>query len=134
MRGRHHYRLGKEFAPPADAVKGGLCMSGMFDMEPVRLSWRCTYIAFTDAMEDAMSPQRHIAKLRVPVVVTYGTLETPEFQRQGRDFASVMAAAGSSVKVIKGLSYTYNEMAETLANPCGPNGRACLALMNLARP
>jgi hypothetical protein len=45
-----------------------------------------------------------------------------------------IGAERAAHKVIKDLSYTYNEMAETLANPCGPNGRACLALMNLARP
>ena len=122
----------KEFGLPVDAVKAGLCMSGMFDMRPVRLSWRRSYVAFTDAMEDAMSPQRHIDKLRAPVVVTYGTFETPEFQRQARDFAAVATAAGKPVTVIKASHYDHDGMAETLANPYGPNGRAALALMNLA--
>ena len=45
-----------------------------------------------------MSPQRHINRLSCPIVVTYGTNETPEFQRQSRDFAgAVKAAAGISV-------------------------------------
>ena len=35
-------------------------MSGMYEMTPVRLSWRRTYVNFTDAMADAMSAQRHI--------------------------------------------------------------------------
>jgi hypothetical protein len=48
-----------EIGPPTH-VKGGLCMSGMFDLAPVRLSWRRSNVSFTDAMEDAMSPQRHI--------------------------------------------------------------------------
>jgi arylformamidase len=122
----------KDFGVPSNIVKGGLCMSGMYDMKPVRLSWRRTYINFTDEMEDAMSPQRHIDKLRAPVAVSYGTFETPEFQRQSRDFAAAVAAAGKPVELIKALNHHHGEMAETLGNPYGPNGRAALALMKLA--
>jgi arylformamidase len=50
----------KEFDLPDDVIKGGLCMSGMYEMTPVRLSWRRAYVKFTDAMADAMSAQRHI--------------------------------------------------------------------------
>jgi arylformamidase len=90
-----------EFGIPADAIKGGLCMSGMFEMAPVRLSWRRTYVNFTDAIAQAMSSQRHIDKLRAPVVVTYGTFETPDFQRQSRDFAAAAKAAGKPVELIE---------------------------------
>jgi arylformamidase len=48
-----------EFGLPADVIKGGLCISGMYEMEPVRLSYRREYIVFTDEMADAMSPQSH---------------------------------------------------------------------------
>jgi arylformamidase len=47
-----------EFRLPADTIKGGLCMSGMYDLKPVRLSARSNYVKFDDAMEDAMSPIR----------------------------------------------------------------------------
>lgn len=119
------------FGLPADALKGGLCMSGMYDMAPVRLSYRGTYIAFTDAMEAAMSPQRHLDRINAPVVVSYGTLETPEFQRQARDFAAALEAAGRPVELVVGRDYFHQDMRETLGNPYGPNGRAALALMGL---
>ena len=63
-------------------------MSGLYDMKPVRFSKRSSYIKFTDDMEAGDEPQRHIEKLRAPIIVTYGTFETPEFQRQSRDFAA----------------------------------------------
>jgi len=44
-----------DFGLPPDLVKGGLCMSGMYDMKPVRLSKRSSYVRSTDAMEQAMS-------------------------------------------------------------------------------
>jgi len=122
----------KELGIPDTAVKGGLCMSGMYEMAPVRLSWRRTYVNFTDAMADAMSAQRHIDKLNAPVVVTYGTFETPEFQRQARDFAAAIKSAGKAAELIEAANYAHVEMAETLGNPYGPNGRAALAMMGLA--
>jgi arylformamidase len=122
----------KEFGLPADAVKGGLCMSGMYEMTPVRLSWRRSYVSFTDAMAEAMSPIRHIDKLVAPVVVSYGTFETPEFQRQGREFSAAVKAAGKSVDLIEAPNYAHNETLESLGNPYGPNGRAALAMMKLA--
>lgn len=122
----------KEFGLPADFIKGALCMSGMYDLKPVRLSKRSSYVKFTDAMEEAMSSQRHIAMLRTPVTVTYGTNETPEFQRQNRDFAAAVKAAGKPVELIEAPSYNHFEMCESLANPYGPNGRAALKLMQLS--
>ena len=65
----------KDFGLPANVVKGGLCMSGMYDLKPVRLSKRSSYVKFTDEMEQAMSSQRHLDLLQAPIIVTYGTNE-----------------------------------------------------------
>jgi arylformamidase len=121
----------KELGLPPTVVKGGACMSGMYDMKPVRLSKRGNYVKFTDAMEQAMSSQRHLDLLHAPIVVTYGSNETPEFQRQNRDFAAAVKAAGKAVQMIEAASYNHFEMAESIGNPYGPNGRAALAMMNL---
>jgi arylformamidase len=122
----------KEFGLPPDMIKGGLCMSGMYDMKPVRLSKRSTYVKFTDEMEESMSSQRHLALLRAPIVVSYGTNETPEFQRQSRDFATAVKAAGKPVQLIEATGYNHFEMAESLGHPFGPNGRAALTMMKLS--
>ena len=122
----------RQFSLPDNTVKGGLCMSGMYEMAPVQLSWRRTYVNFTEAMADAMSSQRHIDKLSAPIIVTYGTFETPDFQRQSRDFAAAVKAAGKAVQLIETPNYAHVEMAESLGNPYGPNGRAALALMKLS--
>jgi arylformamidase len=103
----------------------------MFDMKPVRLSARSRYVKFTDAMEDAMSAQRHLDRLNAPVVLAHGTLETPEFQRQSRDFAAAVKAAGKPVQLLVGSGYNHFEMLETLASPYGLLGRAALEQMKL---
>jgi arylformamidase len=121
----------KDFGLPNDVLKGGLCCSGMFDLKPVRLSARSSYVKFTDEVEHALSAQRHLAHLNCPVIVGYGTLETPEFQRQSRDFAAAVKAAGKPVELQVGEGYNHFEMPETLANPYGLLGRAALEQMKL---
>jgi arylformamidase len=121
----------KEFDLPPDLVKGGLCCSGLFDLKPVRLSFRSSYVKFTDEVEQALSPQRHLDKLNAPLVIAYGTLETPEFQRQSRDFAAAAKAAGKPVQVLAGEGYNHFEIPETLANPYGLLGHAVLGQMKL---
>jgi len=123
----------KEFNLPVDTVKGGLCCSGLFDLKPVRLSARSSYVMFTDEIEQALSSQRHLDKLNAPVIVAYGTLETPEFQRQSRDLAAVVKAAGKPVELLVADGYNHFEIPETLANPYGVLGRAVLAQMKLAQ-
>lgn len=122
----------KDFGVPETIVKGGVCMSGIYDMKPVRLSKRSKYVRFTDEMENAMSSQRHLDLLRAPIIVTYGSNETPEFQRQNREFAAGVKAAGKPVELIEAANYNHFEMGESLGNPYGPNGRAVLSLMKLS--
>ena len=122
----------KDFGLPADIIRGGLCMSGMYDMKPVRISKRSSYVKFTDATEQAMSTQRHLDKLRAPIVVTHGTDETPEFQRQNREFVAAVKAAGKPVSLSVMEGYNHFEVMEQLGNPYSLFGRAVLEQMRLA--
>ena len=120
-----------QFGLPANIIKGGICISGMYDLEPVRLSARSRYVAFDDATVAELSPIRHLDRLLAPVVVAYGTCETPEFQRQNREFAAVVEAAGKQTRLLVGEHYNHFELPETLGNPYGLLGHAALKLMDL---
>ena len=87
----------KDYGVPNDIVKGALLCSGMYDLKPVRLSKRSDYVAFTDESEEKLSSQRRLDRLNCPVIVAYGTFETPEFQRQNREFAAAVKEAGKPV-------------------------------------
>jgi arylformamidase len=119
------------FGLAGDTLKGATLCSGMYDLKPARLSARANYVKFTDAMEDALSTQRHLDRIHCPVTLLHGTLETPEFQRQTRDFAAVLKAAGKPVQLIVGEDYNHFEIGETLSNPYGLFGRAALDMMHL---
>jgi arylformamidase len=121
----------KEYGLPDTVVKGALLSSGMYDLEPVRLSKRSQYVTFTDETVEQLSALRHLDRIHCPLIVSHGTCETPEFQRQARDFAAALKAAGKDVTFIVGEGYNHFEMTETLANPYGLTGRAVLAQMGL---
>ena len=104
----------------------------MYDLEPVRLSKRSSYVKFTDAMVEKLASQRHLEGLHTPLILAYGTCETPEFQRQTQGFLRRGCAIGKPAELIVGEAYNHFELLETLANPYGLIGRAMLAQMGLA--
>ena len=122
----------KEFGLPENILKGGLLLCGMYDLKPVRLSKRSEYVNFTDEVEEKLSSIRHLDKLHAPITVCYGTQETPEFQRQSRDFAAAVKAVGKPVELLIGESLNHFEMQETLGNPYAIGGRAALKMLNLS--
>jgi arylformamidase len=120
-----------DFDLPDNVIKGAVLSSGMYDLKPVRLSARSKYVRFTDEMEEQLSTQRHLARINTPLVLAHGTYETPEFQRQTRDFAAALKAAGKPVQYFVNENYNHFEMMETFANPYGLLGRAVLEQMQL---
>ena len=117
---------------PSNFIKGALCASGMYDLYPVSLSARNEYVNFNlDDTINKLSPIQHIQNINMPVVLSHGTKETPEFQRQTKDFAAALEAAGKDVELIVAQGYNHFEHNETFANPYGPLGRASLELMGL---
>jgi len=116
---------------PKNFCKGALLLSGMYELEPVRRSKRSSYVTFTDAMVEKLSSQRHLDGLHTPLVLAYGTCETPEFQRQTRDVFAAVQALGKPAELIVGEAYNHFELLETLANPYGLTGRAMLRQMGL---
>jgi arylformamidase len=120
-----------DYGVPDTVIKGALCCSGMYDLTPVRLSARSSYVHFDDDVVAALSAIRHIDRISLPIVLAYGTQESPEFQRQAREFAAALQAAGKQVTLLVGTAYNHFEIAETYGNPYGLLGRAALEQMKL---
>jgi arylformamidase len=121
----------REHDLPPDIINGGLTTSGMYELSPVRLSARANYVKFTDAMVAELSPIRHLDRLTAPVIVSYGTYETPEFIRQAKEFAVAVEAVGKLHALIVGENYSHLDLPETLGNPYGVLGAAVIEMMRL---
>ncbi len=100
--------------------------SGIYDLLPVRLSARSSYLRLTDEQVERLSPVRHLNGLSVPLMVAWGSLESPEFQRQAQHYADAAQAHGVHVARLIAEGYNHFEILETLANPCGLLGRVML--------
>jgi arylformamidase len=95
------------FDAPADVLKSGTCVSGMYELRPVLLSARSAYVKLSPEEEDEFSAIRHLDRLRCPITVAYGSKESPEFQRQGRSFIAAIRARKlpSEELVLPGLNH-----------------------------
>jgi len=108
--------------------------SGIYDLQPVRLSARSNYVRLSDDQVHALSPTRHVAAIDTPLTVAWGSLESPEFQRQANDYAAAAEAAGRTVTrcVVEGCNHF--EILETLASPYGVLGQMLLERMIAVAP
>src|SRR5215471_11541414 len=119
------------FRLPQDVVKGVLCCSGIYDLEPVRRSARNDYVQLDEALVEAVSPIRHLANLRCPVAVGVGEHESDEFKRQAREFAAAVERQGVAVELVEGAGFNHFEIVSTLTSPTGLLGRVALHQMGL---
>ncbi len=115
--------LGLEASP----IRSGLCASGMYDLGPVLLSARASYVKLDKAEEDALSPMRHLDRVCCPTAVAYGDGETPEFKRHARDFAAALKAkVRHASALIEGRNLNHFEIALTLGQAEGLLGKLAL--------
>ncbi len=108
-------------------LRSGLVASGMYDLGPVLLSARSSYVKLDKAEEDALSPMRHLDRVACPIAVVYGDGESPEFKRHARDFAAALKAkVRPPSTLIEGRSQNHFEIALTLGKADGLLGKIAL--------
>ena len=83
-----------KFGLPQDVIKGVCAVSGVFDLEPVRLSYVNDVLSMDTSEAGRNSPIRHSLTNRCPVIFAYGDNETNEFKRQTDEYGTVLQDAG----------------------------------------
>ena len=111
-------------------VRGALCASGSYDLAPVLLSHRGSYLKLDAAEARELSPLHHVQGLSASIKVAYGERESPEFQRQAKSFAEALAAVGRLDELIMGESLNHFEISQTLAQSGGLLARAALEMID----
>ena len=82
---------------PADLIKGGCAISGLYDLEPIRLTFLNEDIRLDAEMARRQSPIHRVPERAVPLILVVGESESTEFHRQQRDYAAAWAGAGHGV-------------------------------------
>ena len=72
----------RRYGVPVDAIRGGLSISGVFDLEPlIQVSFNAD-LKLDRGKARAMSPIHCTAEVRAPLLLAVGSGETSEFGRQ----------------------------------------------------
>ena len=121
-----------EFGVPDTVLKGAAPFSGMFDLEPVQLSWRNSYLKLTHAEALELSPIRRIPDHAMKLVIGYGEGELAEFQRQSREFAAVWRARNYPCTELALPGLNHFEVQQLYGKPDSVITKAILAMMELA--
>jgi dienelactone hydrolase len=100
-------------------VDAGLAVSGIFDLEPCRLNYLNEKLKLTDDEVRRVSPINLIPDRAGPLVVTYGTAELPELQRQSQAYGEAWRATGRDGEIVPMQGDDHFSIMEKLADPHG---------------
>ncbi len=76
-------------------------LSGLHDLEPVRLSCINDWAKLDAAEAGENSPVRHLPEQGCPLIVSYGASETAEFKRQSALLADAWKAKGWQAEIFE---------------------------------
>ncbi|MHC4984269.1 MAG: alpha/beta hydrolase [Planctomycetota bacterium] len=92
----------RAFGPglPGDLVKGGCSVSGVYDLEPIRLSYHQAVLGLDPETAARMTPLHNLPNRGVPLLLALGSEETEEFHRQQAAFLAAWRHAGLEAEVV----------------------------------
>ena len=103
------------------AVKGGLAISGIYDLEPIRLCYLNDKLRLDEAEARRNSPLFLLQKQKPDksLIVAYGGAELPELKRQSEDYWRAWQGAGFRGKLAPLAGHNHFTILEELASPSG---------------
>ena len=84
---------------PADIVKAGAGISGLYDLEPIRLCYLNDVLSLTSDDVRANSPINLTPKHAAPLLLPLGAREGPEYHRQSEEMAAAWRRHGGRADV-----------------------------------
>ncbi|HZM45077.1 MAG TPA: alpha/beta hydrolase [Burkholderiales bacterium] len=111
------------------AVRGGLAISGLYDLEPIRLNYLNVKLGLDVAESRRNSPLLHLPQTAAPLVVAYGTAELPELCRQSVDYARTWLERGLPGRLLPVEGADHFTILESLAAPGGALAQALLQMV-----
>lgn len=111
-------------------VDAGLAISGIFDLEPIRLGILNDKLGLSKEDVATLSPIQNIPNRAGELTIAYGTAELPELQRQSNQYAASWLAAGRTGSLLPVENADHFSILEDLARP---EGGLAHELLRLAR-
>ena len=114
---------------PLAEVRGGIAISGIYDLEPIRLNYLNEKLGLDAAEEERNSPLRHLPATAGELVVAYGTRELPELCRQSIEYGREWAQRGLPGRLLPVDGADHFTILDALARPEGALTLALLAML-----
>ena len=117
---------------PPDVVKAACGISGLYDLEPIRLSYLNETLALTPEMARRNSPVHGVpAQAGGPLLLAVGELEGDEYHRQTESLAAAWQRRGLVAGVMDMAGHDHFSIVTELGSPATPLSRAILRQMAL---
>ena len=100
-------------------LAGGIAISGIFDLEPIRLNYLNEKLGLDVAEAQRNSPMLHLPSRAAPLVVTVGLDELPELVRQSKEYAEAWQKRGLRGRYLPLPGHEHFSILEELARPDG---------------
>ncbi len=117
---------------PARLVKGTVAISGLYDLEPIRLSYLDEGMNLDAASVRRNSPIHQVppaSKPQPPLVLCVGAAESPEFRRQQADYAAAWAVTQTPARVVEAPGANHFSVMDLMADPQSALFQACRDLI-----
>jgi arylformamidase len=115
-------------SPEADAaaalIKGGIAISGIFDLRPLQRSWLQPSLQLTDALAAEQSPLLQIPSQAAPLLVSAGGDESSALLGQSDNYLAAWRNAGLDGEYYAQPGLNHYEAVYGFADPAGPMSRA----------
>ena len=115
---------------PADLVKGAVFISGLGDLEPVRLSFRNDNLRLDRAAVLRASLLHRQPTVSSPLLVAVGERETDDYKRQAREVVTYWNAKGNQAEYFELAGHHHFNSVLAWADPQSAFFRATLAMMD----
>jgi len=109
---------------PADHVKSGCAISGVYDLEPIRLGALNDAVRLDEAEVAALSPIRNLPARAEPLTLFVGGDELPEFLRQQAEYGAAWRAKGLPGAEMIAPGANHFNVINALGEPSSPLHRA----------
>ncbi len=113
---------------PADVVKAGCGISGLYDLEPIRLSYLNQTLGLTMETARRNSPVHLVPAAAGPLLLPVGEKEGDEYHRQTGSLAAAWRRRGLPVEVMDMADHDHFSIITELGDPGSTLGRAILRL------
>ncbi len=109
-----------DYGLPADFVRGGIPISGVFDLRPIRYSYLQPVLMIDDETVRRSSPHINLPTQAPPMLISVGEKESAEFRRQSVDYQALLAQAGFKSTVQVESDDDHFSILYTLINESSP--------------